>query len=151
MTRLERYEDIIRGEGIEERATGFLPDGVDGTCVMAYGLSAIILNKGETGTNAKRLEVLSHERCHLSQGALYRIGSSGKEVYDAERKATIASYRELLPLPYLIDALFGRRLSTCEIALEAEVPLKFVEAAVRWYSDFEEFIGAREEAKYVDQ
>jgi hypothetical protein len=143
MTRLERYEDIIRGEGIEERATGSLPDGVDGACVMAYGLSAIILSKDQISTNAKRLEVLSHERCHLSQGALYRIDSSGKKVYDSERKATVASYRELLPLDYVIDAVFKRKLTMTEISIEAEVPCDFVYAAIAWYSNFEEFVRAK--------
>jgi|GEM_PF-6618794 hypothetical protein len=143
MTRLEEYEDIVRNQGIKERAVDSLPSGVDGACVMAYGLSAIILNKGETGTNAKRLEVLSHERCHLSQGALYKIDSSGKEVYGAERKATIASYRELLPLDYVIDAVFKRKLTMTEISIEAEVPCDFVHAAIAWYSSFEEFVKAK--------
>jgi hypothetical protein len=142
MTRLESYEDIIRNDGIVERTTGSLPDGIDGACVMTGSLSAIFLNKGEIDTNAKRLEVLSHERCHLSQGALYRINSSGKEVYDAERKATIASYEELLPIDYLIDAIFKRKLTMTDISVEAEVPCDFVCGAVEWYSNFEKFIVA---------
>ncbi len=146
MTRLEGYEGIVLHEGIKERTTESLPSGVDGACVKSEGISAILLNKGEIGTNAKKLEILSHERCHLSQEALYRIDSSGKEVYDAERKATIASYRELLPLGYIISALFKRKMTIAEISIEAEVPCDFVCAAIGWYSNLEEFIKAREES-----
>jgi hypothetical protein len=150
MTRLEGYEDIIRSEGIEERTTDYLPSGVSGACVMFEGAAAIFLNKNETGTNAKRLEVLSHERCHLSQGALYRISSSGREVYAAERKATVASYRELLPLSYLIDAVFKRKMTVAEISVEEEVTCDFVCAAIRWYSNLEEFVKAKEEVLHAE-
>jgi hypothetical protein len=151
MNRLEIYEDILLSEGTNEKTTDSLPSGVIGACVTVGGVSAIFLNKREINTNAKRLEILSHERCHLSEGALYKMSSSGREVYDAERRATIASYRELLPFDYVMDAIFVRRLSTNEIAIEEEVPLKFVEAAVTWYSDFEEFIKAKEETEYGDR
>jgi hypothetical protein len=143
MTKLERYEEIIQNEGIEEKITDCLPDGVEGACVIAEDLSAIFLNKGEIDTNAKRLEVLSHEKCHLSQGALYRIDSSGKKVYDAERKATIASYRELLPFDYVLDAVFKRKLTIAEISFEEEVPCDYVYGAIGWYSNFEEFVKAK--------
>jgi len=80
MTKLEIYEDLIRNEGVKERTMDSLPSGVNGACVMANGVFAIFLIKSEISTNAKRLEVLSHERCHLSQEALYKIDSYDKEM-----------------------------------------------------------------------
>lgn len=139
MTRLEDYEAGVLGDGVEEAETDLLPDGVKGMCVRSGGSSAIILSAGGIGTKAERLEILSHEACHLRLGALYRLDSSPEAIREAEGKASAASIRELLPLGYLTDALFARRLTIPEIAIEAEVSEGFVARALEWYSCFEEF------------
>jgi hypothetical protein len=144
LTRLEKYEDSLAKEGITEIRTTSLPEGIRGACVRKSGMEAIFLSGSGNPSRASELETLSHEKCHLCLGALYRLGSPKAEIDRAERLATIASLRELLPLPYVVDAIFAKGMGAHEIALRAEVTDEFVASAINWYSDFEDFIKAKE-------
>ncbi|MCI2111705.1 MAG: hypothetical protein LKK13_05160 [Bacilli bacterium] len=146
LTRLEKYEDSLAKEGITEIRTASLPKGIRGACVRKGGMESIFLSGSENPSRAIELETLSHERCHLRLGALYRLGSPKAEIDRAERLARIASLRELLPLPYVVDAIFAKGMGAHEIALRAEVTDEFVANAISWYSDFEDFIKAKKES-----
>ena len=130
----EIYEDLYNLGAVLIAEYAPLPTGADACVVEADGLYGVFFDLNQLDTISKERAAASHEWAHIATGATYTMGATPSVVQAAERRATRAQIKKLLPFPEMRAAMEGGYTEPYQLAEHFEVPEDLIQQAVDYYT-----------------
>lgn len=135
MTQLaDIYQDLYDFGAIMIAEYKQLPCGTDAAVVEVDGRYGIFYDLNQIDTIAKERAAAAHEWGHIVTGATYTAGATTAVIQKAERRATIAQIKKLLPADELEAAMKDGYETTWALADYFQVPEGLIRGAVDYYT-----------------
>lgn len=130
----ELYEDLYNLGAVLVAEYAPLPGDADATVVEADGRYGVFYDLNLIDSMAKERVAAAHEWAHIATGATYTLGATPAMVQAAERKATRAQIKKLLPFEEMRAAMDAGYTEVWELAEYFEVPEEFIRQAIDYYT-----------------
>lgn len=130
----EIYEDLYNLGAVLIAEYKRLPAETDACVVAADGMYGVFFDLDKLDTVAKERAAASHEWAHIVTGATYTIGATPCVIQAAERRATRAQIKKLLPFSEMRAAMKAGYTELYQLAEYFEVPEDLIQQAVEYYT-----------------
>ena len=130
----ELYEDLYALGAVLVAEYAPLPGNADATVVGADGLYGVFYDLNLIDSMAKEKVAAAHEWAHIATGATYTLGATASMIQAAERKATRAQIKKLLPFEEMRAAMDGGYTEPHELADYFEVTEDLIREAIAYYT-----------------
>lgn len=135
MEKLTRLYNELSDMGVSLFSGRYAFDGeYDALVVAKDSLLGMFLDIDRIRTVRQELVAVGHEWAHIATGATYTMGATPAMIQAAERKATRAQIKKLLPFDEMRAAMDAGYTEVWELAERFEVTEDFVQEAVDYYT-----------------
>lgn len=135
MEKLTKLYNELAGMGVSLFSGRYdFEDEYDATVISTNGLLGIFLDINRIRTVKQELVAVGHEWAHITTGTTYKDGATPAMIQAAERKATRAQIKKLLPFEEMRAAMDAGCTEVCELAERFEVTEDFVQEAIDYYT-----------------
>lgn len=130
----ELYKDLYDLGAVLVAEYAPLPGDADATVVEADGRYGIFFDLNLIDTFAKEKVAAGHEWAHISTGATYTLGATQAVIQAAERRATRAQIKKLLPFEEMRTAIHSGYTESYELAEYFDVTEDLIRQAIEYYT-----------------
>lgn len=130
----ELYNDLVNMD-VEVMSGCYKMSGeCDSTVIRLGNAYGIFLDIDRIRTVCQEVEAVGHEWAHITTGATYTVGATPAMIQAAERKATRAQIKKLLPFEEMRATVDAGYTEVWELAERFEVTEDFVQEAIDYYT-----------------
>lgn len=135
MEKLTRLYNELSSMGVSLFSGRYDFDGEYDALVATKGdLLGMFLDIDRIRTVQQELVAVGHEWAHIATGSTYTMGATPAMIQAAERKATRAQIKKLLPFEEMRAAMEAGYVEPWELAEYFEVTEDFVQEAINYYT-----------------